>query len=525
VLRGPNPSELEADLAKIERRLTANGDLSSQERRLRNLYYTHLRNRFRSILVGLNDAQTVASKQLDTSTPVQQRHAEGTDDFASPINQIEPSDESWKIITSTGLIRAVTNVRKDFEKLSFAQHRFFGDKCFKDLHPLALGLTEPLVFKKHFWDCVGALCKVVPFVFGRFLDLSLNQNGPIGEAPIEWAALQVTDLIEHEDRHVNGWIKSACDPRSDVDRRSAGESWEEILFWTDWRAPKWLLMTPNGNSRYDPSTAWDRLDEAETARALKYLRESRWILLLEGTLEKLVGTAHEVLAKNSSRLEPQQRPAEPGSPSGGPPLTDYTFLRQGNVWSIAYSGKTCLIPHQVGLEYIARLLQNQGHPMTALGLRFGTNSEARTGARSLLQEMQTSEDGPPQRVHTSDGRLWQERSDATAQAEYRKRAKELESEIEEARARGDQNEVDKLLRDLDMIVDSLGADTGLRGRRRRFSDDAEKARLAVTNAINRAIEAIRKQAPAIADHLQNNIKTGTELVYRDAASVWRVSTS
>jgi len=102
VLRGPNPSELEADLAKIERRLTANGDLSSQERRLRNLYYTHLRNRFRSILVGLNDAQTVASKQLGTSTPAQQRHAEGTDDFASPINQIEPTDESWKIITSTG---------------------------------------------------------------------------------------------------------------------------------------------------------------------------------------------------------------------------------------------------------------------------------------------------------------------------------------------------------------------------------------------------------------------------------------
>jgi hypothetical protein len=515
VLRSPDSSELEADLAKVDRRLRADGALWPQERRLRSLYYTHLRNRLRSLLARTNGAQTETSEQFDTSPSAPQRWCvEGTDNHASSTNLVELTDESWKIITSNGLIHAVTNIRKNFEELSYGQRRFFGNQCFKDLHPLAPRLTEPAVFKKHFWDCVGALCKVVRFSFGRFLELSISQNGPIGEAPVEWAALQVTDLIEHEDRHVNGWIKSACDPPSDVEPLTAKEFWEKIVFWTDWRAPKWLRMMPNGNSRYDASTAWDRLDQAETTSVLKSLREDRWILPLESTLETLVGTAHEVLAKqkNFSRPQSEQRPSEPGSPPGGPSLTDNTFLRQGNVWSIAYSGKTCLMPHQLGLEYIARLLQRSGRPMKALELRLGANPDAGISASTSAREMPTS-----------NGHLRQERSDARALEQYRERAKELKDAIGEARERGDQNKASKLLQELETIEEWVRAETGLGGRRRKFSDDAEGARSAVTNAITRAIEAIRLQEPTVADHLQNNIKTGAELIYRDAASAWRVS--
>jgi hypothetical protein len=257
------------------------------------------------------------------------------------------------------------------------------------------------------------------------------------------------------------------------------------------------------------------MDETETTNAIKALRENRWILSLELTLDNLVGSAHEVLAKrkNSSRSPSQQRPPDPGSPPGGSPSTDNTFLRQGNVWSIAYSGKTCLIPHQLGLEYIARLLQRSGRPMKALELRLGANPDAGISASTSAREMPTS-----------NGHIRQERSDARALEQYRQRAKELKDAIAEARERGDQNQASKLLQELETIEEWVRAETGLRGRRRKFSDDAEGARSAVTNAITRAIEAIRLQEPTVADHLQNNVKTGAELIYRDAASAWRVST-
>jgi hypothetical protein len=317
LFRGPDSSELEADLAKIElclRSLEADGALSPQERRLRSLYYTHLRNKVRSSLERAKGAHKETVGQLATGSAAPQRlRVEDTDHQAASINQVEPSDESWKVITPTGLIHAVTNIRKDFGELCDGQRHYFENKCFKDLHPLASGLTASAVFKKHFWDCVGALCKVVPFAFARLLDLSLNQNGMIGGAPVEWAALQMTDLIEREDRLVNGWIKSACDQRGDVEPATPEEFMEKVVFWSDWRAPKWLRMTPNGNSPYDTSTAWERMDQAETINALKALRENRWILSLESTLEDLVGSAHEVLAKrrNHPTSGSRQQPKDP----------------------------------------------------------------------------------------------------------------------------------------------------------------------------------------------------------------------
>jgi hypothetical protein len=518
VLRGPDSSELETDLGKVERcleRLETDNALSPEERRLRSLYYTHLRNKVRWHLAS-SKAHKQTGEQVDTnSSPPQGFPVQDTGSQTSSINQVEPSDESWKVITPSGLIHAVTNIRKDFCELCDGQRRYRENQCFKDLHPLASGLTESAVFKKHFWDCVGALCKVVPLAFARLLDLSLNQNRTIGEAPVQWAALQVTDLIEREDRLVNHWIKSVCDRRSDVEPATTEEFMEKVVFWTDWRAPKWLRMMPNGNSPYDASTAWERMDEAKTTSALRALREDRWILSLESTLEKLVGSAHEVLARrrNSSRPQSGQQPSEPDSNPRGPALTDNTFLRQGKVWSISYAGRDCLIPHQRGLEYIARLLQSKGRSMNALELRLGTNPDAGVSASASVREMQTS-----------DGHLRQERSDAKAIEQYRQKARELSVAISEAKERGDQNEVDELLQELEAIQDFVKAETGLRGRRRKFSDDAEAARSAVTNAINRAIETIRKQAPSVADHLQSNLKTGTELTYRETAAVWRVST-
>jgi hypothetical protein len=311
VLRGPESSELEADLANVEGRLRSlkiDGALLPQERELRNLYYTHLRNKLRMFLARSQAARQESGERLDDTHPA----SEGLPDDEPPgLNQIGPADESWKVITPPSLIHAVAHIRKDFADASSRQHHYFEKQCFHDLHPLASGLTEPAIFRKHFYACVGELRKLVTEAFERLLTISLPQNGIVGAAAIEWASLQVTDLIEQEDRMVDLSIKSACDGKNDAPLgHPTQEIWERYIFWTDWRAPKWLYMKPNGNLPYNASTAWVRMDEGATKNALKAFRKNRWILMLESTLKDLVGIAHEVRAQreNSSTLQSQKPP-------------------------------------------------------------------------------------------------------------------------------------------------------------------------------------------------------------------------
>jgi hypothetical protein len=304
VLRGPDISCLEDDLAKVEqrlRRLETDDTVSPSERELEKMYFIHWRERLQSSLLKEGSGHKEPT-QPSEKQPLRR------------LNQVKPSDESWKVITLPALLRAVMNIRKDFQRLCDAQRDYFQEQCFKDLHPLASSMTEPAVFRNYFYGCIERIREIVKFAFGRFLEISLNQNGLIGAAPVQWASLQTFDLIEVEDRLVEAWIKSACDKPSDCHPNNDQEFIEKVVFRTDWRAPEWLAMQPNGNAIYDPSTAWERMNEDDTRRILRYFRESRWILLLKSTLEQLVGAAHETLAKRrtSSESKPQsgsRRPA------------------------------------------------------------------------------------------------------------------------------------------------------------------------------------------------------------------------
>ena len=296
MLRGPNSSELETDLAKVEdrlRRMDRDAILSPAERELEKLYFMHWQKRLRFLLAKGDSRYNESVQQADPMPP--------------SLNQVGASDESWKVITPAALLRAVMKIRKDFEQQCDAQRDYFEKRCFEDLHHLGFGKTEPAVFKNYFYACIARIQEIVKTVFDRFLAISLNQNGLIGMAPVEWASLQVVDLIEREDRLVEMWIKSVCDKQNHIIPTSDDEFVQKVLFRTDWRAPNWLYMQPNGNALYVPSTAWGRMTESDTRNCLKYLRESRWILLLQSTLEQFVGAASETLARRRTSSDAEVR--------------------------------------------------------------------------------------------------------------------------------------------------------------------------------------------------------------------------
>jgi hypothetical protein len=63
------------------------------------------------------------------------------------------------------------------------------------------------------------------------------------------------------------------------------------------------------------------------------------------------------------------------------------------------------------------------------------------------------------------------------------------------------------------LTDELTAAVGLGGRARKPGSPAERARVNITRAIRGALARIRAHSPALADHLDATIHTGTFCAY------------
>jgi hypothetical protein len=189
------------------------------------------------------------------------------------------------------------------------------------------------------------------------------------------------------------------------------------------------------------------------------------------------------------------------------------FERSGKVWSIVYGDESCHLPDQLGLEYIARLLENAGRPIAVTALVAG----------SLAQSAPSSNEEPNQAPTISDGGLHQRRADDQAMREYKDRIDYLNSEVAGAESRNDLGTVERLKDERDQIVSHLKLELGMSGRARNFSDSVEKARNSARQAIDRAISSIGSYCPTTAEHLRRYIEKGMTPIYLDTASRWKVS--
>ncbi len=190
-----------------------------------------------------------------------------------------------------------------------------------------------------------------------------------------------------------------------------------------------------------------------------------------------------------SRERPMVRPAAIAMPPGN------RFLKEGNVWSIAYEGKGARLIELKGFHDLARLLAQPGESIHCLEL---------TGA--------------PRKSEPSLEVL-----DSKARQQYRRRIEELQSELEHAEADHDPGRTDRIRSELDAVIDELVKATGLGGRSRRLGDAGERARSAVTWRIRSAIKKILAAHPRLGQHLSNSIRTGHFCVYSpETATAWEL---
>ncbi|GGM35030.1 hypothetical protein ACFFX1_44230 [Dactylosporangium sucinum] len=183
----------------------------------------------------------------------------------------------------------------------------------------------------------------------------------------------------------------------------------------------------------------------------------------------------------------------PGFPDGvsGEARTA-TCTRTGQQWLVQYGRRTALIPHSVGMSYVAALLANPGRDVSAVDLAAGPDTRrraARTGHAVL---------------------------DRAAVQQYRQRVGQLNEHIERLESMERADELASMTAERDWILGELRAATGLAGRIRSFTNESERARIAVGKAIRRALAAVDGVDSVIAAHLRASIHTGTRCSYRPA---------
>jgi hypothetical protein len=175
------------------------------------------------------------------------------------------------------------------------------------------------------------------------------------------------------------------------------------------------------------------------------------------------------------------------------------FRRDGEVWTLVFADRRAQLRDAKGLRDLAVLLTAPGREVAAVDLvTGGAQPVPALGADPVLDER--------------------------ARAAYRVRLAELDDELAQADAHHDIGHSARLGAERDALIDELARATGLRGRRRRLGDTAERARSTVTARIRDAIGRIERAHPELGQHLRASVSTGTRCAYRPAETVsWQIS--
>ena len=190
-------------------------------------------------------------------------------------------------------------------------------------------------------------------------------------------------------------------------------------------------------------------------------------------------------------------------------ITDTTFHREGEYWTIAYLGKVCRVRDTLGLRYLAVLLgspHKQIHVLELVALGEGPRENVTAEGKDTAT---LAESG----MHLSRLGDAGEILDSQAKAAYKRRLQELREELTAAQAGSDVERAARVEQEIDFLTEEIVSGVGLGGRDRRVASAAERARVNVTRAIKATLQRLSTHHPALSLHLTRTINTGTFCSY------------
>jgi hypothetical protein len=189
----------------------------------------------------------------------------------------------------------------------------------------------------------------------------------------------------------------------------------------------------------------------------------------------------------------------PSDPSFGPENStpgENLWRREGDTWMLAFANRVIRLRHANGFRYIAELIAKKGQLIQAAEVEQSITGRPRAG----------------QAVGT-------EVLDQEAIQNYKSRSRDLCDELEEAKELQNVARQEEIQREIEALETEVLKATGLGRRKRKMGNDADRIRKAVSNAITRAIEAIEKEHPHLARHLESALIMGHAFSYRPEVDI------
>lgn len=239
-------------------------------------------------------------------------------------------------------------------------------------------------------------------------------------------------------------------------------------------------------------TAECRLRLADAQRALGNLRAETLERSAARTELERIAHAPATDEVRAARAEPDTAEPDKAEPDKAEPDT---FVREGDYWKVVFDGRRMTVRDGKGMHHLARLFAAPGREFHVLDL-IAADSDDPTAA------------GRFSRVGDLGPLL-----DDRAKRMYRRRLAEIEEDIEDARADNDIARQEQTGLEREFLINELTRAVGLGGRDRHAGAASERARAAVTQAVRKAIGRLRDACPALGDHLDRTISTGTYCAY------------
>jgi len=199
---------------------------------------------------------------------------------------------------------------------------------------------------------------------------------------------------------------------------------------------------------------------------------------------------------------PPPRPAVELAARGARPTDDRVLLtRRGREWRIDLGRRTAVVQHTVGMLYLAQLLARPGQEVPATELAGGWTGN---GAQGDRQAGDRASDDPV--------------LDPTARREYRHRLQRLEADLAGRAGASSAPHRAALESERQWLQTQLATTTGLGRRPREFTDNSERARIAVGKAIRRALDRISAADVELGEQLRAAVRTGVRCCYQPAVT-------
>lgn len=175
------------------------------------------------------------------------------------------------------------------------------------------------------------------------------------------------------------------------------------------------------------------------------------------------------------------------------------FRWRGGTWEIVYSGKIIQPVDSKGLRYIHHLMFNRNKSFYGLDLVNTTNSIQSEENKQLLLKRS---------VQVENGELDERLKEGIPPKQLKEALYVLNQKLESAETLDERESIQK---QIDQIADRLESIKG--------ENSADKARLSVYNAINRALEKIKEEHLLLYEYFRLSIKTGVSFKYETAEDI------